>query len=172
MYFYGCINHREHIQNMESIMSWRTSAGLELFAAGSLTGAIIFTFVFAPFHIAHPVSQSSDMTYSDFVSVMLTGITVLLAVVALAVGVLAYWGFAATKDLVQKATEKHVDELINGTTFDKKFNDLVEALVRKKIDSSEFNDYMTVALEKSILQNAETRAKAMSPNGNEEPFSG
>lgn len=153
-------------------MSRRTSAGLELFAAGSLAGGIVFTFIFAPFHVAHPVSQSSDMTYSDFVSVMLTGITVLLAVVALAVGVLAYWGFAATRDLVQKAAEKHVDDLVNGTIFDKKFNDLVEALVRKKIDSPEFNDYMAVALEKSILQNAENRAKATGHNGSEEPFSG
>jgi hypothetical protein len=60
--------------------------------------------------------QSQALDYKDFVTILLTGIAVMIAVGAVAVALFAVWGFSAlreeARESARRAAEARIDELV------------------------------------------------------------
>lgn len=77
---------------------------------GALLGGIFFACMFVPFRISADSLKEITVSYSDFLSISLTAVTVVLAVLAIIVSIAAIWGYTKIKSYAQKAASKHVQD--------------------------------------------------------------
>lgn len=66
-------------------------------------------------------------TYLGFLSVLLTGVTVVLAALAIGIGVIAAYTFREIKDEAAKAATKRLDEALSEEAFNERINKLLLA---------------------------------------------
>ncbi|MDP3196142.1 hypothetical protein [Tabrizicola sp.] len=66
-------------------------------------------------------------TYLSFLSVMLTGITVVLAALAIGIGLIAAYTFRELKEEAAKAATKKLDEALSEDAFNERINKLLIA---------------------------------------------
>jgi hypothetical protein len=71
------------------------------------------------------------MSYPEFVSILLTGIAVILAILALFIASLAIWGYAQFRELTRSASADHLEKMLKGGAF----RDEIEALIIKHISA-------------------------------------
>jgi flagellar basal body-associated protein FliL len=91
---------------------WRTlQVLLTLF---NIAFAILAVYFIQKGGVITPQSQALD--YKDFVTILLTGIAVMIAVGAVAVALFAVWGFSAlreeARESARRAAEARIDELV------------------------------------------------------------
>jgi hypothetical protein len=60
------------------------------------------------YYLIRMVYAILTMSYEGFVTILLTAIAVMLAILALGIGILAIWGYVGLRDSVKEAATKHV----------------------------------------------------------------
>lgn len=102
------------------------------------------------------------MTYSELISVLLTGIGVILAALALFIGALAVWGYAQFQSMTRTASAEHLEKMLKDGPLRKE----VEAIIVRQVtaelkkEDGALRAIMEESVERQILTNAETRANA------------
>lgn len=145
--------------------------GLVLFLCGILCGAMLFAGLFVSIKVDHSSLKGINVEYSDFITLMLTAVTVVLAVLAIIFGALAFWGYSNLRSIIQKSTHKYLDKAFSDGLFDKKIDKSVEKIVREKVESSEFRALIIDAIDKRALSDAGIRAELSEGAPSEEKFS-
>ncbi len=83
------------------------------------------------FHISREGNGAGGtIDYKDFVAVLLTAVTIILAVLGVAIAVLAFWGYTAA----QTAARSAATDAANTYLADPKFATNVEDAITKKMD--------------------------------------
>ena len=111
------------------------------------------------------------MDYSDYLSITLTALAVLLAALTLGVGVLALWGYSQFRSLTREASRKHVSEMLNEGPFKNRIDELVLEHVSSQLRSGQLREILINRIDQIILSDAEDRARDENPNNTEdEPY--
>jgi hypothetical protein len=88
------------------------------------------------------------LSYETFISISLTAVTVVLAVLALLIGILALWGYRAIKDearvIAEKASKDKIAELLDGESIRDKLKEEVSA--RLTVESAQLFDDLRISL--------------------------
>lgn len=72
-----------------------------------------------------PTGGVITLAYSDLVSILLTGIGVILAALALFIAILAIWGYSQFQSMTRTASANHLEKLLKDGPFRKE----VEAII-------------------------------------------
>jgi hypothetical protein len=103
------------------------------------------------------------MSYPELVSILLTGIAVILAVLALFIASLAIWGYSQFKDMTRSASADHLEKMLKAGAF----RDEIEALITKHVSSQlEHGELRKILVERvdTIIQgDAASRAAQTAP---------
>ncbi len=78
----------------------------------------------------HGIGTGGAVEYKDFVSVLLTAVTIILAVLGVAIAVLAFWGYTAA----QTAAKGAAKDAANAYLTDSQFALKVEEAITSKMD--------------------------------------
>lgn len=99
------------------------------------------------------------MEYADYVSIMLTSVSVILAVLALLIGLLALWGYSQFKDMTQKASQQHLETMLKDGWLKEKFESLIIKHISEQLKEGELREIIVERVDRVILTDADTRAK-------------
>ena len=98
---------------------------------------LIVTLLLSLASLHAPQPDKPVIEYKDFVSILLTGITIVLAVLAAGIALLAVWGFKEFETRVNAETArvagKQVDAYLNSAPFNRRLDALVEARGREQV---------------------------------------
>lgn len=144
--------------------------GILLFLGGILCGVMLFTGLFVSINIDRSSAKAIEVSYSDFITLMLTAVTVVLAVLAIMFGVLAFWGYSNLRSIIQKSAHKYLEKSFTDGLFDRKIDKSVEKLVREQIESSSFRALIIDAIDKRAVSDAGVRAELSAGAPDEEKF--
>jgi hypothetical protein len=134
-----------------------TSPPVLLFLTGLLAGQILTSiFIFHWFSL-YP-GTSPKMAYHEYVSVLLTGIAVILAVLALFIAALAVWGYSQFKEMTRSASAAHLEKMLSAGKFREDVELLIANHVVSQLDGSDLRQILTERVDKIIQGDAEKRA--------------
>ncbi len=98
------------------------------------------------------------MAYHEYVSVLLTGIAVILAVLALFIAALAVWGYSQFKEMTRSASAAHLEKMLSAGKFREDVELLIANHVVSQLDGSDLRQILTERVDKIIQGDAEKRA--------------
>jgi hypothetical protein len=157
------------LKNRSAQMKQDGPLSLLFFGAGVLCGEMLLASYFFQWHFL-PREAAPKMSYAEFVSILLTGIAVILAVLALFVASLAVWGYSQFREMTKAASAEHVERMLKAGAF----RDEVEALIIKHVSSQlEQGTLRTVLVERvdALIQgDAASRAATSTSSGADTDF--
>jgi hypothetical protein len=101
-----------------------------MFLAGLAGGVIATALLVATSKYWPNALLRGTMTYSELVTVILTGVAILITILGVFVATLAVWGFGNFEDLAKKAAKSHVRDQIKGG----KLKSVVEESAREYLE--------------------------------------
>ena len=99
------------------------------------------------------------MTYTDIAVVVLAGVTVMVTVLAVFIGILAIWGYSQFEKMTKSASEKHLEKVLGEAAFLKKIEDIVVKHVSDQLTRGELRDVLISRVDQIIIADAEERSK-------------
>lgn len=130
-----------------------------VFCAGVLCGEMLLAGYVFQWHFL-PREVAPKMSYSEFVSILLTGIAVILAVLALFVASLAIWGYSQFKDLTRAASAEHLEKMLNAGVFRNEAETLIIKHVSSQLEHGELRKLLAERVDIIIQGDAAKRAGA------------
>lgn len=126
---------------------------------------------------SQPITQSAEkpaLEYSDFVSIMLTGVSVILAVLAIVIAVLALWGYSQFKEMTQKASKEHIENLLKTGGLNSILEDMIVEYISKELKNGDLRNLIAEKIDRLIINDADLRAeRELSGHASEDtPFDG
>jgi hypothetical protein len=91
-------------------------AWILIFGVGSLFGIMCVVSAVAEWKLV-PEGGQVKMAYHELISVLLTGIGVILAALALFIGALAVWGYAQFQSMTRNASTEHLEKMLKDGPF-------------------------------------------------------
>ena len=79
-------------------------------------------------------------TYLSFVSAMMTAVTVVLAALAIGIGVVAFFTFSGLKDEAQKIASQTVDRMVNEKLSDEAIQSRIDEIALRRGPKSELEE--------------------------------
>lgn len=128
-----------------------------MFAAGSLFGTMLTVTSLFQWRLV-PDGGQVRMAYHELVSVLLTGIGVILAALALFIGALAVWGYSQFQSMTRTASGEHLEKMLNDGPFRKEVEDIILKHVSAQIKDGPLRDILVERVDVLIQSNAEDRA--------------
>jgi hypothetical protein len=101
------------------------------FGAAILVGIAL---LFALLYFAASTAQNHQITFDTYISVMLTALGVMLAVLAIGTGIAAIWGYQQIKTAAETAAAIAVNERVNKLLELQDIHGMISAAVQKEGD--------------------------------------
>lgn len=148
------------------------SAGLWLpfILVGGLIGVILMVALQINLKIYPGDSKDINMSYADMAAIVLTAVSVMVAILAAFIAALAIWGYSQFGKLTKNASEKHLEKLISNGPFSKKIEDIVLKYVSHELESGKLRDMLAERIDQIALIDADKRSGAQPESGAEKPF--
>src|ERR1700676_11934 len=82
--------------------------------------------------LGQAVTATQGLRYSEFLSITLTALAVILAALGILIGILALWGYKAIKTEARKAASKAVQDAIQGMISSEQIKDHIKDVVLQR----------------------------------------
>jgi hypothetical protein len=99
------------------------------------------------------------MAYHELIAVLLTGIGVILAVLALFIGALAVWGYAQFQSMTRNASAEHLEKMLKDGPFRKEVEGIIINHVSAQLKVGSLREILEERVDRQLLTNAEERAE-------------
>jgi hypothetical protein len=132
-----------------------------IFGIGLLCGEVSIVCYLSP---GQSAGAGLKMSYPEFVSILLTGIGVILAVLALFIASLAVWGYSQFKDMTRAASAEHLEKMLKAGAFRKEIEDLIIKHVSSQLERGQLRDILVERVDQIIQGDAARRSKNESPD--------
>jgi hypothetical protein len=103
------------------------------------------------------------MSYPELVSILLTGIAVILAVLALFIACLAVWGYSQFKDMTRSASAEHLEKMLRAGAFRDEIETLIIKHVSLQLERGELRKILVERVDTLIQGDAASRAAQIAP---------
>ncbi|HWK46423.1 MAG TPA: hypothetical protein VNT30_17005 [Stellaceae bacterium] len=97
------------------------------------------------------------MTYSELISIILTAITVVLAVLALFIGFLAIWGYSQFREITKAASAEHLEKLLRDGPFSKRIDETIIKHVSSQLADGELRKILIERIDNLAMTDAAKR---------------
>ena len=142
---------------------------LLIFGVGVLCGEMLLASYVFQWHFL-PREAAPKMSYSEFVSILLTGIAVILAVLALFVASLAIWGYSQFRELTRAASAEHLERMLKAGAFRSEVEALIIKHVSSQLEQGTLRTLLVERLDAIIQGDAATRAASSTSGSAETEF--
>ena len=131
-----------------------------IFGAGSLFGIICTVSAMGEWKLV-PEGGQVKMAYHELISVLLTGIGVILAALAIFIGALAVWGYAQFQSMTRNASSEHIERMLKDGPFRKEVEKVIIDHVSSQLrgEESPLRQLLEERVDRQLLTNAEERAE-------------
>jgi hypothetical protein len=143
---------------------------LPIFLLGLLAGAILIACILASIKIAPEQIQSLNMSYTDFITVMLTAVTVIITIFAIFIAILAIWGYSQFQKLTETASKNHLEKMLIDSPFAKRIEAVIIQHISEQLQQGELRNLLAERIDRIILNDASTRAEKDPAPPEEKPF--
>ena len=158
----------EHSENRDVVDRLRTpDVGFLLFALGLLTGVIVDAFYLTATGRSFLI-QGQSMEYKDYISIILTATTVILAVLAVFIGALTVWGYSQFSIMIQNSSRDHIKDLLSKGEFAERIQSIIISTTKDELKDGALRSIISNELERIILVDAEKRAASPTVSTEEE----
>jgi hypothetical protein len=127
------------------------------FGAGIVCGEMLIVSYLFQWHFS-PKGAQPTMSYPELVSILLTGIAVILAVLALFIASLAIWGYSQFKDMTRSASAEHLEKMLKAGAFREEIEVLIIKHVSSQLEDGELRKILVERVDTIIQGDAADRA--------------
>ncbi|WP_370677204.1 hypothetical protein [Pleomorphomonas sp. PLEO] len=113
--------------------------------------------------------QDISMSYTDFITIMLTAVTVVITILAIFIGILALWGYSQFQKMTETASKSHLEKLLQEGPFAAKIEAAIIQHVTDQLRQGELHKVLVDRIDSIILNDASQRADR-EQTGDEKPF--
>lgn len=132
-------------------------AWILIFGVGALFGIMCIVSAMAEWKLV-PEGGQVKMAYHELISVLLTGIGVILAALALFIGALAVWGYAQFQSMTRMASVEHLEKLLKDGPLRKEVEDIIIKHVSAQLRAGSLREILEERVDRQLLTNAQERA--------------
>ncbi|MBS8261113.1 hypothetical protein DYI23_12880 [Roseibium polysiphoniae] len=141
-----------------------------IFLLGLLAGSILVIACIVSIRITPEELQDIQMGYPDFVTIMLTGVTVIITMLAVFIAILALWGYSQFQEMTETASANHLNKILEGGPFSKKVEDIIVQHVSQQLQDGELRSVLVERVDHILLSDAARRASKDEESSSEETF--
>lgn len=141
-----------------------------LFLMGLISGVIGTVCVLIGIRVKPEQLKSIFMSYTDFVIVMLTAVTVVITILAIFIAILALWGYSQFQKLTETASKNHLEKLLQEGPFAKRIEEAIVQHVSGQLQRGELRSLLAERVDSIILNDASLRAERDQNTPPEKPF--
>lgn len=107
-----------------------------------------------------PEGGQVKMAYHELISVLLTGIGVILAALALFIGALAVWGYAQFQSMTRSASTEHLEKMLRDGPFRNEVEKMIIDHVSAQLKGEDtlLRKLLEERVDRQLLTNAQERA--------------
>lgn len=134
-------------------------AWILVLGVGILVGTILTVTYLFQWELV-PEKGAVKMAYHELVSILLTGIGVILAILALFIATLAIWGYSQFQSMTQKSSAEHLEKMLSGGKFRAEVEDLIIKHVTTQMKSGPLREILEERVDRLLLTGAEERAQS------------
>ncbi len=141
-----------------------------IFLTGILAGAAITVCSLIGIKISPEQMQSLSMSYTDFITVMLTAVTVVITILAIFIGILALWGYSQFQKLTETASRNHLENMLLEGPFAKRIEAAIIQHISEQLKNGELRNLLAQRVDSILLNDASFRAEKEHIPSEEKPF--
>ncbi|OKP76046.1 hypothetical protein BTE77_17245 [Ensifer adhaerens] len=141
-----------------------------IFLTGVLSGVIITVCSLIGIQVSPEQIQSISMSYTDFITVMLTAVTVVITILAIFIGILALWGYSQFQKLTETASKNHLEKMLLEGPFAKRIEAVIIQHISEQLQSGELRQLLAQRVDSILLNDASLRAEKEHMSPEEKPF--
>ena len=140
-----------------------------IFIGGILFGTIITVGSLANIKVTPAQMQNVSMSYTDFITVMLTAVTVVITILAVFIAILALWGYSQFQKMTETASKNHLEKLVLNGAFAAKIEAVIIQHLSDQLQKGELRKVLAERIDSILLNDASRRAER-DPQADEKPF--
>lgn len=142
---------------------------LPIFLLGLLSGTITAMVILARVKITPEEIKSIDMSYSDFITIMLTAVTVVITILAVFIAILAVWGYSQFQKMTEAASRSHLEKMLGDGPFARKIESTIIQHISEQLQKGELRRLLIERVDSIIMTDASLREEKDQPP-EEKPF--
>lgn len=132
---------------------------LPMILTGMLVGVILMVLWLINFRIAPAATKDLQISYADMAAIVLTGVSVMVAVLAVFIAALAIWGYSQFGKVTQNASKTHLEKLLRDGPFKQQIDGVIIEHVSAQLARGELRNILMSKVDELILRDAETRER-------------
>lgn len=124
---------------------------------GVLLGTIVTIGVLISVNVTPMNMRDISMSYTDFITVMLTAVTVVITILAVFIAILALWGYSQFQKMTESASTNHLEKMLREGPFAAKIEAAIIQHVSDQLKQGELRNILTERIDSIILNDASQR---------------
>lgn len=140
-----------------------------IFLGGVLLGTIISIGSLISIKVTPEQMQDVSMSYTDFITVMLTAVTVVITILAIFIAILALWGYSQFQKMTETASKNHLEKLLLDSPFAAKTEAAIIQHVSEQLQKGDLRKVLAERIDSILLNDASQRAER-EQQAEEKPF--
>lgn len=108
------------------------------------------------------------MSYTDFITVMLTAVTVVITILAIFIAILALWGYSQFQKMTETASKNHLEKLLLDSPFAARIEAAIIQHVSDQLQKGELRKVLVERIDSILLNDASQREREQ--HADEKPF--
>lgn len=117
-------------------------------------------------------AASNGLSFADFAAISLSCVSVILTIVALAIGIGSIWGYNKLKEIMQEASRKHLEARLKEGELKESIERLIVQHVSDQLKSGVLREILEKRVDMLIYGDASTRAEGAEANPPNPPVAG
>jgi hypothetical protein len=114
--------------------------------------------------------QSIEMSYADFITIMLTAVTVVITILAIFIGILALWGYSQFEKMTETASKNHLEKMLLDGPFSKGIEAVIIRHISEQLQRGELRSLLVERVDSILLSDASLRAEREQSSPEDKPF--
>ncbi|WFP73386.1 hypothetical protein [Mesorhizobium sp. WSM4906] len=153
------------------VTAYKQPDHLPVYLLGILSGAIFIIIALTSVKIAPDKLAGHEMSYVDFITLMLTAVTVIITVLAVFIGILAVWGYSQFQKMTEDASKNHLNSMISEGPFAKQIETTIIQHISEQLKAGDLRKLLVERVDHILLSDASLRAEKPNQNSNPDaPF--
>lgn len=141
-----------------------------IFLVGLLSGVIVTMGILIKIKVVPEQMQNTGMSYTDFITVMLTAVTVVITILAIFIGILALWGYSQFQKLTETASQNHLEKMLLEGPFAARIEAAIIQHISEQLQRGELRKLLVERVDSILLNDASMRADKEPLSPEENPF--
>jgi len=129
-----------------------------IFLLGLLSGVILTICLLIGIKVTPDTMQNIGMSYTDFITVMLTAVTVVITILAIFIGILALWGYSQFQKLTETASKNHIEKMLLEGPFATQVEAAIIQHISEQLQRGELRKLLVDRVDSILLNDASLRA--------------